>query len=67
LIEVSDNGCGISNAEQEKLFVPYFTTKSSGSGIGLSMVKQIVENHDGEISFVSELNKGTSFRIKLMF
>ena len=64
-IDVSDNGCGISNDEQEKLFVPYFTTKSSGSGIGLSMVKQIVENHDGEISFVSELNKGTSFRIKL--
>jgi signal transduction histidine kinase len=64
-IDVSDNGCGISKDEQEKLFVPYFTTKSSGSGIGLSMVKQIVENHDGEISFVSELNKGTSFRIKL--
>jgi signal transduction histidine kinase len=65
LIEVSDNGCGISEKEQEKLFVPYFTTKSSGSGIGLSMVKQIIENHDGEISFVSELEKGTTFRIKL--
>ncbi|MBM3185447.1 MAG: GHKL domain-containing protein, partial [Bacteroidetes bacterium] len=64
-IDVSDNGCGISIEEQEKLFVPYFTTKTSGSGIGLSMVKQIVENHDGEISFVSELNKGTSFSIKL--
>jgi signal transduction histidine kinase len=64
-IAVSDNGCGISLEEQEKLFVPYFTTKTSGSGIGLSMVKQIVENHDGEISFASELNKGTSFRIKL--
>jgi nitrogen fixation/metabolism regulation signal transduction histidine kinase len=64
-INVTDNGCGISEAEQEKLFVPYFTTKSSGSGIGLSMVKQIVENHDGEISFVSELNKGTTFEIKL--
>jgi two-component system nitrogen regulation sensor histidine kinase NtrY len=65
LIEVKDNGCGISEEEQEKLFVPYFTTKSSGSGIGLSMVKQIVENHDGEISFVSELNQGTTFQIKL--
>ena len=64
-INVTDNGCGISEAEQEKLFVPYFTTKSSGSGIGLSMVKQIIENHDGEISFVSELNKGTTFEIKL--
>jgi nitrogen fixation/metabolism regulation signal transduction histidine kinase len=65
LIELTDNGCGISKEEQEKLFVPYFTTKSSGSGIGLSMVKQIVENHDGEINFVSELNKGTTFRINL--
>ena len=65
LIELTDNGCGISQEEQEKLFVPYFTTKSSGSGIGLSMVKQIIENHDGEINFVSELNKGTTFRINL--
>jgi nitrogen fixation/metabolism regulation signal transduction histidine kinase len=64
-IDVTDNGCGISKQEQEKLFVPYFTTKSSGSGIGLSMVKQIVENHDGEISFESTLHKGTTFRIKL--
>ena len=64
-IEVSDNGCGISEEEQEKLFVPYFTTKSSGSGIGLSMVKQIIENHDGHISFVSRLNEGTTFQIKL--
>lgn len=64
-IEVTDNGCGISDEEQEKLFVPYFTTKSSGSGIGLSMVKQIIENHDGQISFVSRLNEGTTFQIKL--
>jgi len=65
LIEVNDNGCGISEEEQEKLFVPYFTTKSSGSGIGLSMVKQIIENHDGEISFVSKLGIGTTFTIKI--
>lgn len=65
LIEVSDNGCGISEEEQGKLFVPYFTTKTSGSGIGLSMVKQIIENHDGDISFVSELDKGTTFKIRI--
>jgi nitrogen fixation/metabolism regulation signal transduction histidine kinase len=64
-IDIADNGSGISKQEQEKLFIPYFTTKSSGTGIGLSMVKQIIENHDGEISFVSELNKGTTFRIKM--
>jgi two-component system nitrogen regulation sensor histidine kinase NtrY len=63
LIEISDNGCGIEKEEQEKIFIPYFTTKSSGSGIGLSVVKQIIESHNGEISFVSEVNKGTTFRI----
>jgi two-component system nitrogen regulation sensor histidine kinase NtrY len=65
LIDVSDNGCGIKAEEQEKIFVPYFTTKNSGSGIGLSMIKQIIENHEGEISFVSKIGKGTSFSIKL--
>jgi nitrogen fixation/metabolism regulation signal transduction histidine kinase len=63
LIEISDNGCGIEKEEQEKIFIPYFTTKTSGSGIGLSVVKQIIESHNGEISFVSEVNKGTTFRI----
>jgi two-component system nitrogen regulation sensor histidine kinase NtrY len=65
IIEVSDNGSGIDDEQKEKIFIPYFTTKNTGSGIGLSVVKQIVENHEGEISFVSELNKGTTFRIRL--
>lgn len=65
IMEVSDNGSGIDDEQKEKIFIPYFTTKNTGSGIGLSVVKQIVENHEGEISFVSELNKGTTFRIKM--
>jgi nitrogen fixation/metabolism regulation signal transduction histidine kinase len=65
IIEVSDNGSGIDDEQKEKIFIPYFTTKNTGSGIGLSVVKHIVENHEGEISFVSELNKGTTFRIRL--
>lgn len=65
IIEISDNGIGIDDAQKEKIFVPYFTTKNTGSGIGLSVVKQIIENHDGEISFDSELNRGTTFRIRL--
>ncbi len=65
IIEVSDNGSGIDDEQKEKIFIPYFTTKNTGSGIGLSVVKQIVENHEGKISFVSEINKGTTFRIRL--
>ena len=65
LIEVIDNGCGISEKESERIFTPHFTTKSSGSGIGLSLVKQIVEKHGGMISFTSKENEGTTFRIEL--
>ncbi|MBU3661484.1 MAG: HAMP domain-containing histidine kinase [Flavobacteriales bacterium] len=43
--------------------IPHFTTKSTGSGIGLSVVKQIVENHGGKISFESIENEGTTFTI----
>jgi signal transduction histidine kinase len=64
-VEVIDNGCGISNEEAGRIFTPHFTTKSSGSGIGLSLVKQIVEKHGGIISFESKEKIGTSFRIEL--
>lgn len=65
VIEVSDNGCGMTSEEAGRIFTPHFTTKSSGSGIGLSLVKQIVEKHGGNISFRSQENEGTTFRIEL--
>jgi nitrogen fixation/metabolism regulation signal transduction histidine kinase len=65
LVEVIDNGCGISSEEVDRIFTPHFTTKSSGSGIGLSLVKQIVEKHGGTISFESKENEGTTFRLAL--
>ena len=65
IISISDNGCGIPDEEKEKLFTPYFTTKSSGSGIGLSLVRQIIELHQSEITFESEVGKGTTFVIKI--
>jgi signal transduction histidine kinase len=64
-IEIIDNGCGISSKESVRIFTPHFTTKSSGSGIGLSLVKQIVEKHGGSISFTSKENEGTTFHIAL--
>ena len=65
IIEIKDNGCGIPSDQIEKIFTPHFTTKSTGSGIGLSLTKQIIENHDGHISFTSSVNKGTTFTIRL--
>ena len=46
-----------------KVFTPYFTTKSSGSGIGLSIVKQIVENHGGQITCDSKEGQGSTFAV----
>lgn len=63
-LTVSDNGSGISEENKEKIFEPKFTTKSSGMGLGLAMVKNIVESCDGSISFSSKLNKGTIFKVK---
>ncbi len=60
-IEVSDNGKGIDYYLQEKIFAPNFTTKSSGTGLGLAFVKQAVEHAGGTIEFKSVIHKGTTF------
>lgn len=60
-IEVEDNGKGIDEALQTKIFVPNFTTKSSGTGLGLAFVKQAVENAGGTVTFKSVMNAGTTF------
>ncbi|MBM3160049.1 MAG: HAMP domain-containing histidine kinase [Bacteroidetes bacterium] len=65
IIEVEDNGMGIKDEIKGRIFAPHFTTKSTGSGIGLSVVKQIVEFHQAEIEFQSKLGVGTIFRITL--
>ncbi|WP_298265722.1 ATP-binding protein [uncultured Lutibacter sp.] len=63
IIIVADNGKGISIEDKEKVFEPKFTTKSSGMGLGLGMVKNIVEAYNGTIDFTSQINKGTVFKI----
>lgn len=64
-IEIEDNGVGIKEEEQSKIFSPYFTTKSSGTGIGLNMTKNIIESAGGKIRFKSVYNVGTKFIITL--
>ena len=63
VLTISDNGIGISDQNKEKVFEPKFTTKSSGMGLGLAMVKNIVETYQGTITFVSQKNVGTTFTV----
>jgi signal transduction histidine kinase len=65
LITITDNGEGIPEDRQDKVFVPNFTTKTSGMGLGLAMVKNIVEESGGQVWFESEVGKGTSFYVEL--
>ncbi|MCX3264254.1 sensor histidine kinase [Pedobacter agri] len=60
-IEIKDNGKGIPAMLHDKIFVPNFTTKSSGTGLGLAFVKQAVENAGGTITFTSVIDLGTTF------
>ncbi len=64
-ISISDNGEGISKEKGKKLFQPYFTTKSSGTGLGLAMCRDIVEQFEGKIEYESVINEGTTFHIDL--
>jgi two-component system, NtrC family, nitrogen regulation sensor histidine kinase NtrY len=65
LIRFSDNGKGIPKEQRSRVFYPNFTTKSGGTGLGLAMVKNIIQNSHGEITFESEEGRGTSFIIML--
>jgi signal transduction histidine kinase len=61
MIRFEDNGIGMSEEIREQIFIPFFTTKESGSGVGLSLCKQIIRLHGGIITVESEEKKGTSF------
>jgi two-component system, NtrC family, nitrogen regulation sensor histidine kinase NtrY len=65
IISVSDNGKGISEDLKELIFEPKFTTKTSGMGLGLAMIKNIIEAYDGSISFSSKEGIGTVFKVVL--
>jgi signal transduction histidine kinase len=65
LISIKDNGEGIAEEMQEKIFTPNFTTKSSGTGLGLAMSKSIIEQSGGEIWFETTVGRGTTFFVQL--
>ncbi len=64
VIQVSDNGPGMNREVQEKIFIPFYTTKKGGSGIGLSLSKQIMRLHRGTISVHSQPNVKTVFTLR---
>lgn len=65
VLKISDNGAGISEENMERIFVPFYTTKKEGSGIGLSLSQQIIRAHGGRIHVTSKPNEETVFTIRL--
>jgi signal transduction histidine kinase len=65
-ITIADDGIGIPEADQEKIFSPFFTTKKHGTGLGLSISKNIIEENEGSsLTLKSEEGKGTVFKITM--
>jgi C4-dicarboxylate-specific signal transduction histidine kinase len=64
-VSVSDNGKGIDKKLKNEILKPFFTTKSKGLGIGLSICKSIIENHDGKLVFENNESGGATFSFKL--
>ena len=62
-VRISDNGCGIPEKDWENIFEPFYTTKSSGIGLGLAVSRRIVEQHKGTIRVVRKRGPGTAFEI----
>jgi signal transduction histidine kinase len=65
VVEVADDGVGISPEDRDRIFLPFFTTKPSGTGLGMSIVKKIVDLHGGDIAIESAPGRGTRVRISL--
>jgi len=65
IVRIEDNGQGVPDELEDKLFQPNFTTKSSGMGLGLAIVKKIIEDAKGSIRYETTLGEGTTFIIEL--
>jgi two-component system, NtrC family, nitrogen regulation sensor histidine kinase NtrY len=64
-IEIADNGCGVPAANRDQVFVPFFTTKAGGSGIGLSLARQVALAHGGQLAFRANTPHGSVFTLTL--
>ena len=62
-IDVEDTGPGIPKEVLDKLFTPFFTTKARGTGLGLAVTKKVIERHKGKVEIISEVGRGTCFRL----
>ena len=62
MVEIGDTGAGIAGTDADKVFNPFFTTKASGTGLGLALTHKFVEDHGGTVSFESVPGQGTTFR-----
>jgi signal transduction histidine kinase len=65
VVEVADTGGGIPEEIREKIFSPFYTTRTQGTGLGLSITRKIIEQGGGTVSFTSEPGKGTTFRVRV--
>jgi signal transduction histidine kinase len=64
-LEIADNGCGVPEANRDQVFVPFFTTKAGGSGIGLNLARQIALAHGGQLAFRPNEPRGSVFTLTL--
>jgi signal transduction histidine kinase len=67
VISITDNGPGIDEESLSKVFEPYFTSKTKGTGLGLTNTQNIILNHNGHIGLESKKGEGTTFTIQLAF
>jgi signal transduction histidine kinase len=63
MLTIADNGIGMDSEERARIFSPYFTTKKSGTGLGLYIAQKIIKDHGGRIQIESQKGKGTAFTI----
>jgi signal transduction histidine kinase len=65
VVEVRDNGVGIAPEHRERIFLPFYTTKPTGTGLGMAIVKKLMDLHGGEIEIDSAPGRGTTVRLVL--